>query len=276
MPIMNVRGIESTTVGFRRALQALANRLQVNVNHLAAVIAFETAGTFAPDVTSGGGRYRGPEDDAKAVGLIQFTNVALRALRGRGHRITKAELAVMTAEAQLGWVERYFVMVGAVGKMNDVADCYMAVFAPAFIGAARDAVLYRAPTRHYEANRGLDRDGNGTITKHEAASGPEYLFQRATEAGYLEPVPVIGPPTMPAPAEDGAEVRNFCPGDDGAEVLPVMICSNRSLECRYDSEGACTEPQLACKFMTERPAEPEPSVERRLEELERRVGELER
>lgn len=177
---------EHTDNEFRAELIATARRLKIEPAWLAACIAFETARTWAPNVTSGGGVYRGPQDDSKAVGLIQFTNVALDAMAKRWRRVSKAELAALSALQQLEWVERYFVTVNASGRMRSASDVYMAIFAPSGIGKPDSFVLYSAPSAAYAANKGLDRNGDGTITRGEACEAVKVLLAQGTAAGSIE------------------------------------------------------------------------------------------
>lgn len=185
--IAKVVGLEQkTTPAFRARLVQVSESLGIDPSWLAACIAFETAKSWSPAVTAGGGTYQGPADDRKAVGLIQFTQVALRAMAARGWSVTKAQLAAMTAEEQLTWVERYFVTVGAKGRMRNVGDVYMAIFAPSAIGKPDSLVLYRAPSGEYTPNAGLDANHDGAITRGEATGTVRYLLAQGTAAGSLE------------------------------------------------------------------------------------------
>lgn len=177
--MLAIKGLGSTTLSFRRALRRCAAAIGIDVAWLAAVIAFETAYTFASDIVSGGKRYRGSVDDGKAIGLIQFTNVALKAMSSRGWKISKGELARLSPEEQLIWVQRYFETVGAVGRMHDVGDVYMAVFAPIAVGKSDATVLYSEPSSAYRANSALDRNKDGTITRGEAIAGVQYILASA-------------------------------------------------------------------------------------------------
>jgi hypothetical protein len=207
--LYQIRNLHTTTRRFRARLEEVASRLQIDPNWLAAVIAFESAYTWWPDIVSGGGRYRGAVDDSRAVGLIQFTNAALSALATRGWRISKFELAHLTAEQQLVWVERYFRAVNAVGRMADVGDVYMAVFAPAFVGQPDTSVVYAKPSAAYGANSGLDANRDGTITRGEACASVRYLLREGMERGELREV------------DD--DVVGFRSGDDGASSSAAVV-----------------------------------------------------
>jgi hypothetical protein len=178
--------VDHTDNEFRAELVATARRLKIEPAWLAACIAFETAKSWAPDVLSGGGRYRGPQDNGKAVGLIQFTGVSIAAMARRGWVTSKEELAALSAVQQLEWVERHFVTVGAVGRMRSVSDVYMAIFAPAGIGKPDGFALYAAPSSAYTANKGLDRNGDGTITRGEACAAVKALLAQGIAAGSVE------------------------------------------------------------------------------------------
>jgi len=185
--LLAVRGLETTTRAFRTRLIALGADFSVDPNWLAAVISFESAGTFASNVTFGGGHYRGPQDNAKAVGLIQFTNIALAAMASRGTVVTKAQLAAMLPEDQLNWVKIYLATVLGSRQMLNIGDVYMAVFAPMAVGKPDSQVLYLSPTPAYTANRALDRNGDGTITRGEASAPVKAILAEAARRGPLPP-----------------------------------------------------------------------------------------
>lgn len=171
--VADVRGMGSTSQAFRRELLAVAERLGVNADELAAVISFETGGTFSPSV-------RNPHSGA--VGLIQF-------MRGTAERLgtTQDELARLTATAQLAYVEQY--LEPASGQLADVADLYMAVFAPKGIGKPLDFPLYSRPSIAYDQNAGLDRDKDGVISKGEAA---DHVIELLADSRRKPRLPVEG------------------------------------------------------------------------------------
>lgn len=140
---------------FRRRLVEIADDLGCDPNHLMAAMAFETGETFSPSVRNAAG--------SGATGLIQFMPATATALG-----TTTAELAQMTAEAQLEYVAKYFRPYRK--RLQSLEDVYMAILWPAAIGRPSDHVLFRSPTRAYTQNRGLDRDGDGAVTKAEAAA----------------------------------------------------------------------------------------------------------
>lgn len=140
--------------GFCNEVVKMADRLHVEPDWLMVVMRFETAGTFRANTRN---RYSG------AIGLIQFIPTTARRLG-----TTTGKLSALTSTQQLYYVERYFQPYA--GKMHDVYDVYLVVFAPAFLGSPSKQVLYRAdsPTtlgrQRYRWNRVLDANHDGVIT----------------------------------------------------------------------------------------------------------------
>jgi hypothetical protein len=118
-----------------------------------AAMAFETGETFSPSTMNA---------RSKATGLIQFMPSTAESLR-----TTIEQLAQMTAEAQLDFVEQYFHPF--TGRLQSLEDTYMAILFPVAIGQSNDFVLFRRGTVAYDQNRGLDANGDGLVTKDEAA-----------------------------------------------------------------------------------------------------------
>lgn len=119
---------------------------------LMAVMAFETGRTFSPSIRNPG---------SSAVGLIQFMAATARNLGTR-----TATLASLSAVSQLHYVQRYLAPMA--DRIETLEDLYMAVLWPAAIGKRSDSLLWAKGANPYAANRGLDLDRNGRITKREA------------------------------------------------------------------------------------------------------------
>lgn len=139
---------------FRARVRQICADLGCEPDHLMAAMAFETGETFSPSIrnrTSG------------ATGLIQFLPSTAKNLG-----TTTAELAQMTAERQLDFVESYFKPQR--GRLQGLEDVYMAILFPVAVGKASGFVLFARPSDEYTQNSGLDRDGDGAVTKAEAAS----------------------------------------------------------------------------------------------------------
>jgi hypothetical protein len=163
--LLAVAGLDQTSEAFRVALVNLAVRLGLNPSYLAAVMSFETGATFSPSERN---------DESGATGLIQITPENAERLG-----TTADELAEMTAEQQLPYVESFLSRVLGGRKIRTLSDHYLAVFAPAHIGAEPNQVLYQAPSDSYAQNAGLDTDGDGTIRVWEAAGPVARIVERA-------------------------------------------------------------------------------------------------
>jgi len=155
--ILDVAGLRSTTPAFRAELVRVSDRLGVDPSALAAVISFETGGTFSASI-------RNPH--SSAVGLIQFMEQTAERL-GTSTDV----LAAMSAIEQLAYVETYLRLAAGGRLLFSPTDLYMAVFAPSAIGRP-DGWPIPYSGKAYEQNSALDRDRDGQITKGEAATQP--------------------------------------------------------------------------------------------------------
>ena len=147
-------------VDFQRGVYGMSQRLGVSVGDLYAIMDFETGGTFDPAQRNAAG--------SGATGLIQFMpNTAA------GLGTSTDQLASMSRVQQLQYVEQYFRETG-VKPGASLSDLYMAVLFPAAVGKSDDFVLFGNGAmsgfggRAYDQNSGLDKDGNGAVTKGEA------------------------------------------------------------------------------------------------------------
>lgn len=158
--LVAVRGIEKTDDAFRRELIAMSDRIGLNPDYMAAVMSFETAGSFDPAQKNLGG--------GSAVGLIQFMPTT-----AKGLGTTRADLMAMGPVEQLAFVEKY---MKRAGKLRTLSDHYMAVFAPIGIGKPPGFPLYRSPSRAYKQNKALDREGDGVISVSNATIPPANIL----------------------------------------------------------------------------------------------------
>jgi hypothetical protein len=92
--------------------------------------------------------------------LIQFLE---KTANGLG--TTTADLANMTAVEQLDYVKKYFEPYK--DRIKNFGDVYMAVHWPKGVGKDDSYVMYEAGSDSYNANKGLDTNGDGTVTRGE-------------------------------------------------------------------------------------------------------------
>ncbi|MBC7282498.1 transglycosylase SLT domain-containing protein [Hoeflea sp.] len=156
------------TGDFKRRTIAIARRLNMDPNHLMAIMAFETGRTFDPAITNHAG--------SGATGLIQFMPAT-----AKGLGTTTARLATMSAVDQLDYVESY--LAPYKGRMGDLASAYMAVLYPRAVDKEPGYVLFRKGSVAYKLNRGLDVNGDGYVTKTEAAAKVQAMLAEGMRPG---------------------------------------------------------------------------------------------
>lgn len=158
---------------FRKRVLAICADLKVNPDYLMACMAFESGRSFSPSVPNAAG--------SGAVGLIQFMPTT-----APGLGTTTEALAAMTAEDQLLYVHKYFTPFR--GRLSTLADVYMAILWPAAVGKPDDYGLFvkdGPKPRQYIQNKGLDVNGDGAVTKAEAAGKVTALLDEGRKAGNL-------------------------------------------------------------------------------------------
>ena len=139
---------------FCTRVREVATNVGCEPDFLMAVMAFETGRAFTSSVRN---------QLSGATGLIQFMpSTAV------GLGTTVEALAAMTDVDQLAFVERY--LQPHRGRLRTVEDLYMAILWPVAVGEPNDFALFRAGTIQYTQNAGLDSNGDGIITKREAAA----------------------------------------------------------------------------------------------------------
>jgi len=134
--------------------KAISERIGCDYRDLLAVMNSESGLNAAARNPNGG-----------ATGLIQFMPATARMLG-----TTTEELTRMSPTQQLDYVEKFFNTIkkqaGMDGKRLSGADLYSLVFLP---GRANRSVLTQQGENFYSANRGLDLDRNGDISKQDLA-----------------------------------------------------------------------------------------------------------
>ncbi len=166
--IAAVNGLaERTTNLFRSMLLDMAARLGSDADWHAAVMAVESG--FRPAI----------QNSIGATGLIQFMPTTAHHLG-----TSTDELASMTAEEQLFYVEKYYHSF--TNRMHSVEDVYMATFMPSMVGRGSDNVISVEGEAVYEANKGLDRDHDGVITNGDVGATARAQLQAAATRPRIE------------------------------------------------------------------------------------------
>lgn len=146
--------------GFMSSVERVSGNLGIPSEELLRAMHFETGGTFSTSIKNPTG---------SATGLIQFIESTAESLG-----TSTAELAKMTREEQMEYVEKY--LSPYKGRMKDFGDIYMAIHLPVAIGKSNDYVIYdneSLRTQAYKQNRGLDTNNDGKVTKGEAVARAE-------------------------------------------------------------------------------------------------------
>lgn len=143
---------------FLPELQRVAARLETRPEWLLNVMASESS--FVPSV-------RNPLPRQTASELLQIIEGTATVLG-----TTTSAIRRMNAVEQVRLIEKYFMPFR--GKLKSLGDVYLAVFRGIIIESGPETVVAplnnsRKERRAYYLNRGLDINGNGSITKGELA-----------------------------------------------------------------------------------------------------------
>jgi hypothetical protein len=137
----------------RFEISRTAGRLGIDANALAAIISFETSGTFNPNARNGG---------SSATGLIQFM-AGKGGTPGKYYGMTRDEFGKLSFAQQMPYVERYLREAG-IGPGSTMADVYAAV-----TGSG-----YKRGSAAYEKNRVWDANKDGVIDRGEQVLSPAF------------------------------------------------------------------------------------------------------
>lgn len=150
---------------FLNRVKQIAQKINCDYKDLLAVMNSES-GLKSDAVNQNGG----------ATGLIQFMPQTAKRLG-----TTTAALKNMTPIQQLDYVEKFYVdnikSRGLSGKRLTAGDLYTLTFMPAKI---KGEVICQAGSKEYAANKGLDTDRDGKITKTEL--GNRVIRKRVDES----------------------------------------------------------------------------------------------
>lgn len=146
---------------FMYKVQKIAAELKCDTDDLLAVMNAESGLDAQAQNISGRG----------AVGLIQFTDVAVEELNRHGCNVTKEQLKNMDALEQLDYVGKYLKIAKSYkfseNEQLSAGDLYAIVFLP---GRADRDILSERGENYYNCNVGLDINKDGKITKSELES----------------------------------------------------------------------------------------------------------
>lgn len=138
-----------------KTIEAVAKRIGVDPNDLAAVISFETSGTFSPSA-------KNPK--SSATGLIQFM-AGSGGTKGKYYGMSRKKFASLSFDEQMVYVEKYFKERGfKSSKKRDVADLYTAV----------TGYGYKKGSEAYELNKVWDSNKDGYIAKGEMVQNTSF------------------------------------------------------------------------------------------------------
>lgn len=139
---------------------------------LMSCMAWESNETFSPKVKNMAG--------SGATGLIQFMPKTAKELG-----TSVEELATMSRIRQLGFVYLYFKQFSKMrGPGITLADMYMAILMPSYIGQAMDTPIFTNGIA-YRQNAGLDANRDGKVTKIEAAAKVYAKLERGNLPQFL-------------------------------------------------------------------------------------------
>ncbi len=93
----------------------------------------------------------------RAVGLVQMLPATLRAV---GYNGSPEQFAQLSVDEQLP----YYLRVFKASRWQVPGDTYLAIAAPAYVGAPDHAIVFRKGSKAWQQNPGLRSAGDGDIT----------------------------------------------------------------------------------------------------------------
>lgn len=138
-----------------KSIAATAKRLGINPNDLAAVISFETGGTFDQSIKN---------PNSSATGLIQFMKGS-GGTKGQYYGMDRDKFGSLSFDEQMKYVEKYFQGRGfKEGGSYSTGDVYGAV----------TGYGYKKGTDAYRLNKVWDSNNNGVVEKGEMVQNPAF------------------------------------------------------------------------------------------------------
>jgi hypothetical protein len=228
---------------------------QISSDDLFRIIEFETGGSWSPSVKAA---------TSSATGLIQFLEST-----AQGLGTSTEALAAMTRAEQMEYVQRY--LQPYADRIQNFGDLYMAIHWPRGVGQDDAYVMYREGSREYTANRGLDANGDGTVTRGETMAVVERRVGRGsgmvssprTATGQAELAAPVEEVLAPRPAAPTAQTRvmGLAPADSVVPDTEVMSAEDGELQLPQEAPQRPSEPAAD--------APPPAQIARSLEEIAR-------
>lgn len=185
------------------SIARVAKNIGVNPDDLAAVISFETGGTFSPNARNKG---------SSATGLIQFMGKGATKRggynNGKYYGMSRDQFGALSFDEQMNFVEKYFkerssrFRAGNEGK-NTTGDVYGAV----------TGYGYKRGSEAYRLNQVWDSNKNGIIEKGEMVQNPSF---RAHQRNYFDGA-TMAQESM-RQGQGGVPMRNVTGATNGAKV----------------------------------------------------------
>ena len=152
------------------SIARVAKNIGVDPNHLAAVISFETGGTFSPSAKN---------PNSSATGLIQFMKGS-GGTKGKYYGMSRDQFSSLSFDDQMKYVEKYFKerdsrFKAGNEKNNSVGDVYGAV----------TGYGYKKGTEAYRLNSVWDSNNNNVVEKGEMVQNPDF---KRHQKGYFDNV----------------------------------------------------------------------------------------
>jgi hypothetical protein len=216
---------------FMGKVNSVSTDLGINPTDLLRVIEFETGKSFSPAVKS---------PNSSATGLIQFMGAT-----AKGLGTTTEALAGMTRAEQMDYVAKY--LAPYKGKIKNFGDLYLAVHWPAAIGKDEAYVMYEKGSKEYTANKNLDTNGDGTVTRGETIArvlsgtggGVMTTPYTAEAEKMIQPEAQLLPPELTggttAPSPDMATTPQPVPVEALPATTPALSAQEQAI--RQEAEG---------------------------------------
>lgn len=168
--IMNGKPSGKFTKDKAESIARVAKNIGVDPNHLAAVISFETGGSFSPAA-------KNPR--SSATGLIQFMKGS-GGTKGKYYGMSRDQFASLSFDDQMKYVEKYYKdrdkrFRPGNEKNNSVGDVYGAV----------TGYGYKKGTEAYRLNSVWDSNNNDVVEKGEMVQNPDF---KRHQKGYFDNV----------------------------------------------------------------------------------------